>query len=89
MSLFAQFEQLIQQARRRGYGIRYEHLDGSGGGICEFGGKRWLFVDLSLSVEESWEALHDALRQDAEGGSRLIPGSNGEGREFPSVRKVG
>jgi hypothetical protein len=89
LSRFAQFEQLIQQARRLGFEVRYEYLDGGGGGVCEFGGKRWLFVDLSLSVEESWELLQDGLRQAVAGDIGRSPESIRDGREVGSLRKVG
>jgi hypothetical protein len=72
-----------------GFEVRYEHLDGAGGGLCEYGGKRWLFVDLSLSVEESWELLHEALRQVVAVTKVQEPGLIGAGREGGSVRKVG
>lgn len=63
MSRFAQLEQLIQEARQRGFEVRYEDLGGRGGGVCEFAGKRWLFIDLAVSTEDSWEALNAVLGQ--------------------------
>ena len=63
LSLFAQLEQLIQIARQTGFEVRYEDLGGRGGGVCEFGGKRWLFIDLAVSAEESWDVLQAALNQ--------------------------
>ncbi len=39
---------LIELARRLGYEVREEWLDGSGGGGCLLKGQRVLFVDQSL-----------------------------------------
>jgi hypothetical protein len=47
-----------------GYGIRHEWLGGTGGGACEFGGKKWIFVDLALSVIEQLDQVTGALRDD-------------------------
>ena len=89
MSLFAQLEQLIQTARQRGFEVRYEDLGGRGGGVCEFGGKRWLFIDLAVSAEESWEALQMALSQAIALDKRSVDQSVGVDGGFKSVRKVG
>lgn len=62
LSPLAQLEQLIESARANGFEIRYEQLGGTGGGVCEFRGKRWLFVDLSVSTIDALERLTDALR---------------------------
>ncbi len=65
LSLIAELDSLIQKARQSGFEIRYEYLGGNGGGICEYAGKRWLFIDLALTAEESWEVLREALRDAA------------------------
>lgn len=57
-------EQAVCTARDLGYRIRHEWLGGGGGGACEFGGRKWLFVDLALSVEEQLEQICSALRAD-------------------------
>src|SRR5262245_13211882 len=44
-------EQAISTSQELGYRIRYEWLGGSGGGACEFAGRKWLFVDLALSAD--------------------------------------
>ena len=58
------FEQVLATANQLDYQIRYENLGGSGGGGCEFGGKKWLFVDLALSTIEQLEQVVEALRDD-------------------------
>lgn len=55
-------EQAIRQARERGFGVRLEALCGTSGGLCEFGQKRWIFVDLSLTVAEQLDQVVSAMQ---------------------------
>jgi hypothetical protein len=57
-------ERSLKVAQELGYQIRHEWLGGSGGGACEFGGRKWLFVDLALTVDEQLEQVCRALRGD-------------------------
>ena len=57
-------ERLRDIAEDAGYTVRHEWLGGVAGGACEFAGRKWIFVDLSLSVVEQLEQLADALRED-------------------------
>ena len=57
-------EQALAAAERLGYGIRHEWLGGSGGGGCEFGGRKWIFVDLALNNVEQLEQVTAALKQE-------------------------
>jgi hypothetical protein len=57
-------EQSLAIAHELNYRVRHEWLGGSGGGACEFGGRKWLFVDLALSVDEQLEQICRALRTD-------------------------
>ena len=65
-------EEYLRVAEQRGYEIRQEWLDGNGGGVCEFGGKKWLFVDLALSTVEQLAQVSEALAADADLTSRVI-----------------
>ena len=65
-------EEYLRVAEQRGYEIRQEWLDGNGGGVCEFGGKKWLFVDLALSTVEQLAQVSEALEADADLTSRVI-----------------
>ncbi len=79
LSLIAQLDCLIHQARQSGIEVRYEYLSGNGGGICEYAGKRWLFIDLALTAEESWEILRESL-------GNVASQSNNEGPpNFPTT----
>jgi hypothetical protein len=57
-------ERMIRLAEELGYQVRQEWLGGAGGGVCEFGGRRHIFVDLALSAVEQLEQLAGALQQD-------------------------
>jgi hypothetical protein len=54
-------EQALQAAKRVGFRIREDALDGCSGGACQIKGQRWLFVDPSLSTCERLELVLDAL----------------------------
>ncbi len=56
-------EQSLQVARRLGYDVRQEWV-GTGGGLCEFRGRRRLFVDLAQSVLEQLGQVREVLRDD-------------------------
>jgi len=56
-------EQLTALAGQMGYVIRQEWLGGSGGGACEFGGRRYIFVDLALSALEQLEQVAAVLKK--------------------------
>ena len=64
---------LKQIAEAAGYTVRQEWLGGVGGGACEFAGRKWIFVDLSLSVIEQLDQIAAALRDDAAVGAMRVP----------------
>jgi hypothetical protein len=57
-------ERLKEVAERAGYTVRQEWLGGTGGGACEFAGRKWIFVDLALSVVEQLDQVAGALKND-------------------------
>ncbi|WP_254508068.1 hypothetical protein [Anatilimnocola floriformis] len=57
-------ERMIRLAEELGYSVRQEWLGGTGGGVCEFGGRRHIFLDLALSAVEQLDQLAAALSQD-------------------------
>jgi hypothetical protein len=57
-------QQVLSLAKQLGYTVRMEDLGGEGGGTCEFGGKRWLFVDLTASTVDQLRRTCDSLRND-------------------------
>jgi hypothetical protein len=62
----------IAFARQLGYRVREEWLEGRGGGGCEIHGQKWIFLDLSLSTEEQWDQVRDALRSDPAAASAAM-----------------
>ncbi|NOY42346.1 MAG: hypothetical protein GXP26_10985 [Planctomycetes bacterium] len=54
--------QAIEVARRSGYQIREEMLEGAGGGHCLIRGEKWLLLDLSQPQREQLNDVLDALR---------------------------
>ena len=57
-------QRLKELAEDAGYTVRHEWLGGAGGGACEFAGRKWIFVDLSLSVVEQLDQVAGALKND-------------------------
>lgn len=57
-------ERLKSLAEEAGYTVRQEWLGGAGGGACYFSGRKWIFVDLSLSVVEQLDQVAEALQDD-------------------------
>lgn len=57
-------KEAIALAQRAGYRIRQEYLGGSMGGGCEFGGQKWIFLDVSLGPVDQLEQVVEALRHD-------------------------
>jgi len=68
-------EQALALATRLGYQVRQEWLSECGGGACEYGGRKWLFVDLSLSSTEQLSQVVEALRNDPKLAGSTIPRS--------------
>ena len=61
MSIVQQFDELVEIAQQLGYKIRYDYFGGTGGGVCEYGGTKWLFIDLGMSTVDRLEKLQTIL----------------------------
>lgn len=57
-------DQWLNIARRLGYQVRYDYFGGTGGGACQYGAKKYLFIDLALSPQEQLEQLVRTLKRD-------------------------
>ena len=57
-------KEAIALARHAGYRIRQEYLGGAMGGGCEFGGQKWIFLDVSLGPVDQLDQILEALRHD-------------------------
>ena len=64
MRTMESWEQLRCAAEKLGYEVREEYLGGVGGGVCQFGGKKWVFVDSGLTAMERARQLREALAGD-------------------------
>jgi hypothetical protein len=64
MHTFELLHQATEIARTMGYEIREEWLGGAGGGSCEFGGKKWIFLDIAHNPLEQLEEVADVICQD-------------------------
>jgi hypothetical protein len=53
---------LTELARRIGFEVREEWLDGAGSGVCELRGHRVLFVDQSLAPSDRVRQIAQSLR---------------------------
>jgi hypothetical protein len=59
-------EEATGAAGALGYVVRQEWLGGEGGGDCEIKGRKYVFLDLSLSVHERLRPVLEVLvREDA------------------------
>ncbi len=61
MDVEARLDALIRLAEQIGIDVRYETMDGNGGGLCVLRGRRVLFVDTSAEPEQRYERLVRAL----------------------------
>ncbi len=57
-------KEAVALAQHAGYRIRQEYLGGAMGGGCEFGGQKWVFLDLSLGPVDQLDQILEALRHD-------------------------
>ncbi len=51
----------VRVATEAGYQIREDWFGGTGGGACEFGGQKWIFLDLSLNPREQLAQIRAGL----------------------------
>lgn len=58
-------EQALAAARRLGWQVREDWLDGNGGGACYFKGQKWIFLDLAQGASEHLAVVCEALAGDA------------------------
>ena len=57
-------EEAIAAAEALGYGIRREWMGGCGGGVCEIAGRKWIFIDLSMTAAEQLDQIVISLGED-------------------------
>jgi hypothetical protein len=57
-------EEALELARRAGYKVRQEWLEGCAAGACTIRGQKWLFLDPTTSPSEQLEEVLNALWAD-------------------------
>ena len=57
----AQVETILSRLRKLGLSIRYEHLGGTGGGLCRIRGDRVMFIDLDADIATTADRCVEAL----------------------------
>ncbi|MFP6576823.1 MAG: hypothetical protein VB862_00745 [Pirellulaceae bacterium] len=63
----------VQVAKQAGYQIRQDWFGGSGGGGCEFGGQKWIFLDLALNPRERLDQIQGVLGTDPSLAGLVLP----------------
>ena len=64
MSIIAQLDQWIEIARQHNYEIRFDWFGGTGGGVCQLGNRKVLFIDLALPAIEQLELVRSSIEND-------------------------
>ena len=70
----------IELARKLGYQIREDQLEGAGGGHCLIRGSKWLLLDITQSADERLHDVLDAVRESGPPADWLGE-SSGEGEQ--------
>jgi hypothetical protein len=60
MHTVEQLEHALARAKKLGYRVKQDWLDGCGGG-CEIAGQKWIYLDLALSTDEQLEQVLEVL----------------------------
>ena len=61
LSFVKQLEVLTELAKDIGYEVRHEVMGGTCGGVCEYGNRRCLFIDISLNIVDQVDSVGRAL----------------------------
>jgi hypothetical protein len=79
--------QALDTARRAGYQVREESLDGAGGGHCLIRGKKCLLLDLTQPQREQLNDVLDALLAEPDLATiKMTPGLADVLRDLPLQR---
>ena len=72
MHTVEQLENALARAKKLGYKVQQDWLDGCGGG-CEIAGQKWIYLDLALSTEEQLEQVLEVLSSQTVAESSDLP----------------
>ncbi len=63
MNVVVKLEKTLEVIRSCGYEIHFDWFGGTGGGACELGGRRCLFLDLAMNADEHLEVAESLLQE--------------------------
>ncbi len=63
MNTIESLENKLAQVRALGYEVHYDWFGGTGGGACQLGARKCLFLDLALGPVEHLGMVEELLRQ--------------------------
>ena len=75
----------VRFAEQLGYRIRHDWFGGTGGGGCEFGGHKWIFLDLALNPREQLDQIKAVLSQDPALAETHLPAALAQCWNFPQA----
>ncbi len=61
MNTVEALERKIEQVRQLGYEVHFDWFGGTGGGACQVGKRKCLFLDLAVGVIEHLAVVDDLL----------------------------
>ena len=61
-------DEALRAVAQLGIKVRNEPLAGHAGGLCEFAGKKWLFLDLTQTPGEQLQLVLQCLREQPQAG---------------------
>ncbi len=63
-NLVQDLEAMLESVRGLGYEVHYDWFGGTGGGVCQLGNRRCLFLDLAQGVHEHLAMVNDLLQNE-------------------------
>ncbi len=70
MDTINQLEQKLAQLQRLGYAVRYDWFGGTGGGACQLGNQKCLFLDLALGAHDHLHLVDEVLQSELPGSAQ-------------------
>ncbi len=61
MNSVALLESKLEQVRDLGYEVHFDWFGGTGGGACQMGNRRCLFLDLAMGADEHLQLVNELL----------------------------
>jgi hypothetical protein len=78
-------DEALGAARRLGYDVRQDWLNGDGGGHCLVRGRRLLLLDVAQSPDEQLDIVVEALRSEMTSGKLRVSRELSDRLELPAA----